>query len=112
MSFDIKRGDTAPALNTRLFDRHGEVIDLSSVNDVSFYMRDVNYNTVISDNTAKGVSVVDGINGEVEYQWQQGDTDEIGSYAAEFEVEFSDGTIRTFPPIGHYDVEVTEDIND
>jgi len=112
MSFDIKRGDTAPSFKTQLRDRTGSLVTLSSVNRVSFYMRDSNYNIIVSDDTNGNVSVADEATGKVKYTWKPNDTDNTGLYAAEFEVEFADGTIRTFPHNTTYDIKVVEDIND
>lgn len=109
----IPRGDTSPSFEKRLKNDFGEVIDLSTVNDVLFHMRDENYNTIVDDNQSAGNVVINNEElGEVSYQWQSGDTDTIGTYRAEFVVEFSDGTTRTFPKRDSYIVNVTEEIND
>jgi hypothetical protein len=96
----------------RLKNGRGEVIDLSSVTDVQFHMRDENYNTIVSDNLAGNVGIIDEATGEVGYEWQSSDTDTIGTYFAEFTVEFSDGTVRTIPARGSYVIQIVDDIND
>lgn len=112
MTFEIHRGDTAPAFRQRLRDDMGDVVSLSSAQEVEFHMRSIDYDITLSDDTTGNVSIVDAASGEVEYSWQTGDTSTIGTYKAEFVVTFSDGSIRTFPVGNMYTVVVTEDIND
>lgn len=112
MTFVIKRGDTAPAFSKRLYDRSGYPLSLDDVADVSFHMRDKNYNMTVTDNTAGNVTITDSTSGEVEYQWASGDTEEVGTYLAEFELEYTDGRIRTVPAYSDYEIKVVEDIND
>ncbi len=108
----IKRGDTNPPFDKRLRSESGEPEDLSAVDGVSFHLRDENYNTIVSDNTAGNVAITDAATGVVEYTWQTGDTSDIGSYKAEFVVDFGTDGTRSYPADGHYDIEITEDIND
>lgn len=108
----IKRGDTNPPLAKQLRNAGGEVVPLSNVVEVSFHMRDENYNTIVDDDTNGNVTIVDAVKGKVKYEWVSGDTSDVGSYKAEFAVDFGSGRIRTFPAGGNYSVEVVEDIND
>lgn len=110
--FEIKRGDTNPPFEKRLRNEFGEPIDLSAVADVGFNMRDENYNIIVSDDTAGSVSILDASTGVVEYDWGASDTTDVGSYKAEFVVDFGADGIRSFPADDHYDIEITEDIND
>lgn len=110
--FTIHRGDTGPAFEKSLNDSLGQPVDITGFTEVDFHMRDVDYNTVVDDDTTGAVEVVTASSGDVLYQWQAGDTDTLGSYKAEFVVTFSDGTTQTFPQQGMYDVEVQEDVND
>lgn len=112
MTFEIHRGDTAPSFRRRLRNDIGETVPLTNAQEVDFHMRSLDYDTTVDDNTTGNVSIVDGPSGEVQYSWQSGDTDSVGTYRAEFVVTFSDGTIRTFPVGGTYTIIVTEDIND
>jgi len=117
--FEIKRGDTAPAFEKSLRDGLGQPVDISDSMEVDFHMRDVDFNTIVDDDTSGAVfveEVPEEENGVVVfhalYQWQAGDTSDLGSYKAEFVVTFSDGTTQSFPRSGMYDIEVTEDIDD
>ena len=108
----IKRGDTNPAFSKRLRTNSGEPIDLSSVVDVGFNLRDENYNVVVSDDTNGAVTIVDATTGQVEYDWQASDTTDIGSYQAEFVVDFGTDGTRSFPQDDNYHIEIVGDIND
>jgi hypothetical protein len=112
MTFEIKRGDTAPTFDKRLREENGEPVNLTDFQEVDFHMRDDNYNTIVTADTSNSVSVTLSSSGDVEYAWQSGDTDTLGSYKAEFVVTFSDGTTQSFPRRGMYSIEITEDIDD
>lgn len=111
MTFTIKRGDTSPNIEFELRDADGSRKDISGYNDVSFYMRDRDTEgVVISDNTSGNVIVTDAQRGEVEYDWQSGDTESVSTYDAELEVEFGNGKIETFPNNGFVEIEIVGDI--
>jgi len=105
MTFTIKTGDTSPALRVAL-----KYDDCKAVNTtdatVTFRMREYGGTVPVIDSA--GVIVT--IGGVVEYRWAEGDTDASGSYEAEFEVTYADGTVETFPSSGYIPVEVTEAI--
>jgi len=112
MTVYVKRGDTHPPFEKRLRNELGEPQDLSAVDGVGFNLRDENYNVVASDDTDGRVTINDATTGVVEYDWQASDTTDIGSYKAEFVVDFGTDGIRSYPADGHYHIEITEDIND
>lgn len=92
----MKRNDTVPLTATL---KVGTVaVDLEGAT-VKFHMRDSS-GTVVVDAAATVLQVGDGSDGskgKVKYEWAAGDTDTAGVYDLEWEVSFSDGTIRTFP---------------
>lgn len=111
MTFTIKRGDTSPAIAYRLIGADGLAKDISGYNDVEFYMRETeDLNVVVQGNVAGNVEVTDAANGEVKYDWQAGDTDLAGSYQAEWQVTYGDGSVETFPNNSYIEVEIVEDI--
>ncbi len=71
-------------------------------------MREVGGTTTVTDSAATIVSPASG--GVVQYAWVAADTDTVGSYQAEFEVEYGDGRIETFPNSGYIRIEVIDDI--
>lgn len=88
----LKQNDTSPTLDAILTDANGNVVDVTGAG-VRFHMQRVGETSLKID--AAG-SVVDGAAGHVRYTLQEGDTDTPGSYKAEYEVTFLDGTIETF----------------
>jgi len=110
MVYKIKRGDTSPKIKFTLRNKNGSV-DIRGYQDVQFFMRDSDKEyVVVADNIAGNVDVTDAEFGRVEYQWSSGDTDEIGNFEAEIQVEFADGNIETFPNDGYVEIQVMEDI--
>lgn len=109
MTFTIVQNDTAPTLVSTL--REDEVpIDLSTASNITFYMENKYEEVVIIDDISGDVGVIDATGGEVEYIFTNDQTSDIGTYQAEWQVEYSDGTIETFPSIGKITVEITEEI--
>jgi hypothetical protein len=106
MPFTIKRNDTSPVLQTVLTDPSGNVIDLTAA-DVRFHMKQYRSSTAKIDAEA---TVVDEDAGLVRYEWEIGDTDTVGSYQAEFEVSFIDGTVETFPNADFIQVDIIYDL--
>ena len=84
----------------------GDAVDLTGAT-CQFHMRPLGSTTITVDASAQIVTEATGI---VQYNWIAADTDTVGSYQAEFEVTYSDGTIETFPNNGYIRVEITDDI--
>ena len=54
--------------------------------------------------------VVPRSSGQVSYAWQTNDTSTVGSYRAEVEVTWSDGTLQTFPNAGYIPLTILPDL--
>lgn len=96
MVFKITQGDTSPSLVTTLWGG-SDSIDLSNVKEVKFIMENRYEKVVIDQGLQENVNLVDASDGTVEYVFGDGQTDDVGSYSAEFEVEFNNGSVETFP---------------
>lgn len=105
MEFYIKQNDTFPALRTTIV-RAGSAVDLTGAS-ISFHMRDMYTKTLIIDDPA---TIVDAVNGVVEYEWVPADTAVAGLYEAEFEVTFANGKVMTFPHDSYIIVNIVDDI--
>lgn len=106
MAFNIKQNDTSPSLQAILKDASGTVIILTGAS-VRFHMKAL-------DGTVKvdaAMTVTDNLNGVVQYDWQTGDTDTVGSYSVEFEVTYLDNTIETFPNNKNLTISVVRELN-
>lgn len=89
-----KTGDTWPPLEMTLTDA-GQPVDLSTATAVAFHSAPT-APASITINAA--MQVADAAAGAVRYLWQPGDLDQVGTFRAEAEVTWGDGTIQTFPP--------------
>jgi uncharacterized protein YfaS (alpha-2-macroglobulin family) len=106
MAFNIKQNDTSPSLQAILKDASGTAIILTAAS-VRFHMKAL-------DGTVKvdaAMTVTDNLNGVVQYDWQTGDTDTVGSYSVEFEVTYLDNTIETFPNNQNLTISVVRELN-
>ena len=106
MAFTIKQNDTSPSLQATLRDSALNPIDLTGAS-VRFHMKSV-------DGTLKvdaAMAVTNAEAGVVQYNWQNGNTDTVGTYYVEFQVTYSDSAIETFPNNGNKVVSVVRELN-
>lgn len=114
----LKSGDTDPNLEVQLRQRNDNPRSLQD-HEVRLYLAEVDSDeVVISADTDGDVTITDEVNGFVEYSWQEGDTNKVGTYIGEFEVEeldeFGDptGQVETFPNRGHFNVRIQQSLGD
>lgn len=89
-----RQGDTGKPFPFVCQDANGPV-DISSAVHVMFHLARKPGVTALIDSECVNV---DYSVGEGEYQWATGETDDLlGFYYAEVEIEWPDGTFRTFP---------------
>ncbi len=98
--FGLRRNDTFPSYQINLYDpTTGDPLILENVSGVVFTMRRRDGTLKIERVAAVVVVGPDAVSmNRLKYNWVSGDTDESGTFAAEFEVTFTGGTKRTFPP--------------
>ena len=101
-AFDIKRGDTGPALRYALSPADVNIAGAS----VQFQMRKWGGDTVLD----VAASIVTTSPPVVRHDWAAGQTDEMGLHQAEFRVTYADGSIETFPNKGFIAVSINEDV--
>lgn len=109
MAFSIVQKDTNPPISSRLTDS-GEPVDLSNSSNVFFHMEDEYNRVVISDDITGRVNITDESRGRVEYVFSESDTESVGTYEAEWEVLYDDGTRETFPSNRMITVNITSGI--
>lgn len=106
IDFKIKRNDTSPEFVVDLT-AAGVAADLSDALSATFHM---------SKSTLPKVSAAAVIEdqelhlGRVKYVWVDEDTDTVGVYKAEFEIDFGGGVIQTYPNDGYLYVQVVRDL--
>jgi len=110
MVFTIKKGDTSPALTATLIDTDGEPAALTLAENVEFHLNIPYEDGKISSDLTENVSILDAAEGRVQYDWQEGDTDEPGQREAEFVVEYDNGKTQSFPNDGFIYVNIERDV--
>lgn len=108
-SFNLKEGDTSPAISYTLSPATVELTGATVV----FNMTDMNGNPVVTRASATVTDVGDGTASgtpTVEYNWASADTDTSGVYLAEFEVTYADSSVETFPNSDNITIVITEDL--
>ena len=98
-TFQMKENDTKPSLYVNLV-QDGSAVDLTGAS-VAFHMDGVINSAAV---------ITDAAGGSVRYDWAAADTATAGSYRAEFQVTFSDGSIETFPNSGYFYVNIAEEL--
>ena len=106
MAFSIKQNDTSPSLQATLKDAALNPIDLRGA-AVRLHMKSVDGTLKIDE----AMTIVTALEGLVQYDWQTGDTDTVGTYYVEFEVTYTDNSIETFPNNGSKVVSVVRELN-
>lgn len=107
----IKRGEKDPDFQVQLVDHLGVPVPLGAAT-VKFYMRGL-WTEPASTPKVNGavVAVVSASTGIVKYVWDVADTDTVGIYMAEFEVDFGGGSTVSYPVDGKLFVSVTRDVS-
>jgi hypothetical protein len=106
--FVIKAHDQLPAIAATLVDADLVPVDISDAT-VLFIMANATSRVVKLTSEA---TVVDGVAGRVEYQWNDTtDTATPGEYVAEWQVTFGDGKKQTFPSNSYNTVSIVADLD-
>ena len=100
-TFEIKENDTLPVLRATLVEAAGSAINLTGAT-VQFRMRTRGGSLKVD----AAATVVSALAGVVEYTWLPADTDTVGTYDAEWELTYIDGS-RTVPTTGFFRVKVS-----
>lgn len=106
MAFSIKQNDTSPSLQATLKDSAQNPVDLTGA-VVMFHMKSVDGAVKVD----RQMTITNASGGVVQYDWQTGDTDTVGTYYVEFEVTYADASIETFPNNGNIAVSVVRELN-
>jgi len=101
--FTIKSNDTSPKLLYELDLLPGQTLVGATVR---FHMAEAD-GTVVVD--AAG-TVEDAAAQQIAYAWGVGDTASPGTYRAEFEVTFSDGSVETYPNSDYLKIIIKPDL--
>lgn len=98
MDLTIKRGDTGIGVQATLSNLKG-CVDLTDSTVLFIFNGD-----------SVPVDIVDAENGIVNVYFNRTQTEKCGFYNAEFEVQFPDGRIETYPSDGYLKVRIYNDL--
>lgn len=104
--FTIKQNDTLPDLVVTLTDAVGSTVNITGYQGVRFIMAPKGGDSVVD----AAAIVVDAENGIVKYTWEDEDTETAGKYLGEFEVQFADGRLETFPNWTYINILIKADL--
>jgi hypothetical protein len=107
-TFYIKQNDTASFLTRDLKDAFGAPVNVTGAT-VKFSMRVKPAGSIKVD--AQLAVIVTAGTGRVRYEWLAANTDTADEYEGEFQVEYGNGRIQTFPNDGHIPIVITDDIS-
>lgn len=107
--FTIKQDDRLPEIVATLLDSQSPAVavNLTGVTGVRFIM--TNKLTGVKKVDA-AATIVDAVNGIVKYSWVSADTTETGTFNGEFEVQFADTRLETFPNSRYIQIKVVPDL--
>ena len=107
--FYIKQNDTASFITRDLKDAFGSPVNVTGAS-VVFSMRVKPAGTMKI--TRQPSVVVTAGTGRVRYEWASdgSDTNTADEYEGEFQVEYANGKIQTFPNDGHIPIVITDDV--
>lgn len=106
--FYIKKGDRRESLERILKGSNGLPVDLTAASSVKFFMKAIKTGVVKINSAAQIVAPT--TDGHVRYNWGASDTDTAGTYDAEWEVLFGDGTKQSFPNDDNLVINILPDI--
>jgi hypothetical protein len=107
MPFMIKQHDLRPYLEGQLLLPDDTPLNLTGALGGFAIMRKVGEQIPAF---RKPIVITDAALGEFEYQWETGDTDAIGEFDFEIEIDWA-GEPQTFPVDGYYKVTVVDDLD-
>lgn len=104
-TFNIKRGDTSPALLWELEDPETNLIGATVV----FNMKRARDGVLVIDRGAAEI-VAGAERPTLRYNWQSDDTEQVGMHEAEFEITYADQSVETTPNATNIVVRVVADL--
>jgi len=106
MIFTIKQDNTSPYIAATLKDANSNAVDLTGAT-VVFNMADLNGTNVVNGGAC---TITDEEGGGVSYAWQSTDTQNAGSFQAEFKVTYTGGDVESFPNNDYIIVNIVSDL--
>lgn len=92
----VKQNDLQPYYYAQVTDGSGAVVDITGAT-IYCTMKDARTGVLKINRQTAGINVSDAANGKFEYRWVSGDTDTVGKYYIEFEINPGSGGKFTIP---------------
>ncbi len=106
-TFDIKVHDLLPVLRMVCTDA-GEPVDLTNVSEVRLLLK--NRTAGLKVDALMEKADQEDEPGVVTYEWQDGDTDTVGTFLGEIQVLWPGQKPMTFPAKGNFQVRINRDL--
>jgi hypothetical protein len=111
MAFTMKQGDTLPNLVATLTSGPSAVsqtaVDLTTATGVVLILRPEG---AVTAGTRLTAAITNAAGGQVTYDWQAGDTDDVGTFDCEWEVAFG-AEKQTFPSDSYFQIIIVDDLD-
>lgn len=95
-TFYLKRGDTYPDMVVQLLNEDDEPVNLTGATVLGRISEPSSGNLMI-ERAADVITQTGDDIGKISFEWEDGDSDILGTYRVEWRVTFSNGKIATFP---------------
>ncbi len=105
MAYEIKRGDLLPTLKSYVQQPPGTGINLSTAVGVTAVFKRPDATTLRA-----ACNIVDAATGLVQYVWTLGQTDQVGIWQIEFEINWPGTKPQTVPSKGFGTFEIYPDL--
>lgn len=92
----IKKNDKQPYYYAQIKDASDAVVNITGAT-IYCTMKNLNLGTTKINRQTTGINISDGTNGKFEYRWQGTDTNTVGTYSIEFEINPISGGKYTVP---------------
>jgi len=108
----VKKNDLQPYYYAQVKDADNAVVIITGAT-IYCTMKHARTGALKIDRQTTGINISDGTNGKFEYKWQSGDTDTVGKYYIEFEINPGSGGKFTLParPENKAEVHITESLD-
>lgn len=104
----MRQNDTAPVIQA-ILNGPGGALDLTGCS-VKFHMKPQPGGTVKVNHSATPDPDQVANRGRVTYTWITGDTDTSGTFNAEWEITYGDGSILSVPNVGYDTVIISDEL--
>lgn len=106
----IKKNDLQPYYYIQVKDSAGAVVDITDAT-IYFSMKTIDGVLKINRTQVTPAWITDPTNGKFEYRWSSGDTDTVGTYYIEAEINPQAGGKFTLPTDNSAVVEIIDDLD-